>query len=280
MTANQDNGADPRTIVLIHGLWMTPRSWEHWIDRYQRAGYEVVAPAWPGLEGEVEALREDPSPLARLDIEEIIAHYHGIIETMRRPPIIMGHSFGGTFVQVLLDRGLGAAGVAIDPGAVKGIARMPLSAIKSALPVLRNPANARRAVPLTPEQFHDSFTNCLSEEDSMAVYDRYYVPAAGHVVFQAGLANFDPHPGTKVEFGRTDRAPLLFISGTHDRVSPPSLVLDNANHYRKSVAITDVKEFPGRCHFIIGQPGWEEVADYALDWSVREARKERELKRA
>jgi pimeloyl-ACP methyl ester carboxylesterase len=170
--------------------------------------------------------------------------------------------------------------VAIDSAAVSGIARMPMSTIKSVLPVLRNPANSRKAVPLTPEQFHHSFTNCLSEEESMAAYDRYYVPAAGHVVFQAGLANFDPHPATKVEFGRTDRAPLLFIVGDQDRVSPPSLNLDNANHYRKSVAITDVKEFPGRCHFTIGQQGWEEVADYALTWAVQEARTEHELKRA
>jgi pimeloyl-ACP methyl ester carboxylesterase len=280
MTGNQDTRADPGTIVLIHGLWMTPRSWEHWIDRYRAAGFEVLAPAWPGLEVEVEALRQDPSPLERLDIDQIIDYYRDIIRGMRNPPIIMGHSFGGAFVQVLVDRGLGAAGVAIDSAAVKGIVRTPGSMVKSVLPILKNPANSRKAVPLTPEQFHDAFANCLSEEQSMAVYERYYVPAAGHVVFEAGLANFDPHPATKVNFGNNDRAPLLFIVGGQDQVSPPSLNLDNANRYRKSVAITDVKQYPYRCHYTIGQEGWEEVADYALSWAMEEARAQRALKHA
>jgi pimeloyl-ACP methyl ester carboxylesterase len=280
MTANQDTKADPRTIVLIHGLWMTPRCWEHWVDRYRAAGYEVLAPAWPGLEVEVEALRQNPAPLERLNTADIINHYHGIIEQMRQPPIIMGHSFGGSFAQVLINRGLGAAGVAIDSATVKGIARMPISMIKSALPVLRNPTNSHKAVPLTAEQFRQTFANTLSEEESNAAYDRYYVPAAGRVVFQSGLANFEANPAIEVNFGRNDRAPLLFIVGGQDRISPPQLNLDNANHYRKSVAVTDVKEFPDRCHYTLGQSGWEEVADYALTWAKQEASAQHALKNA
>jgi pimeloyl-ACP methyl ester carboxylesterase len=280
MGGNQDTGAEPGTIVLIHGLWMTSRSWEHWIDRYRAAGFEVLAPAWPGLEGEVESLRHDPAPLERLEIDEIIEYYQAIIHQLPSPPIIMGHSFGGAFVQVLLDRGLGAAGVAIDSASVKGIARMSSSTIKAVLPIVKNPANARKAVSLTHEQFHESFTNCLTEEESRAVYDRYYIPAAGHVVFEAGLANFAPHAATKVDFGNNNRAPLLFIVGGQDKISPPSLVLDNANHYRKSTAITDVRQYPYRCHYTLGQEGWEEVADYALSWAVQEARARRALKHA
>ncbi len=280
MAGKQDTGADPGTIVLIHGLWMTPRSWEHWIDRYRAAGFEVLAPVWPGLEGEVESLRHDPTPLERLEVDQIIDYYQAIIRQLPSPPIIMGHSFGGAFVQVLLDRGLGAAGVAIDSASVKGIARMSSSTIKAVLPIVKNPANVRKAVPLTHEQFHESFTNCLTEEESRAVYDRYYIPAAGHVVFEAGLANFAPHAATKVDFGNNNRAPLLFIVGGQDRISPPSLVLDNANHYRKSTAITDVRQYPYRCHYTLGQEGWEEVADYALSWAVQEARARRALRHA
>jgi pimeloyl-ACP methyl ester carboxylesterase len=280
MTGNQETRTVPSTIVLIHGLWMTPRSWEHWVDRYRAAGFQVLAPAWPGMEAEVEELNRDPSPIERLKIAEIIDHYQGVIRGLDRPPIIMGHSFGGAFVQVLLDRGLGAAGVAIDSAAVKGVLRTPPSTLKSAFPVLKNPANARRAVPLTPEQFHYTFTNTLSEQESMAAYRRYHVPAAGHVLFEAGLANFTPHPATKVDFGNNDRAPLLFIIGGEDHISPPSLNLDNANHYRKSTAITDVKQFPGRSHYTLGQPGWEEVADFALNWAKEQTQPEPVLRQA
>ncbi|GAA5184708.1 alpha/beta fold hydrolase [Rugosimonospora acidiphila] len=280
MAGNRDTGDDPGTIVLIHGLWLTPRSWEHWVDRYRAAGFEVLAPAWPGLDVEVEALREDSSPLERLDIPQIVDHYHGIIEPMRRPPIIMGHGIGGTFTQILLDHGLGAAGVAIDSASVFGVLRQPMAMLKSVAAVLRNPVNTQRAVSMTAQEFHQTVANALPEQESMAAYQRYYVPAAGRIVFEADLANFDPRRHTKVNFGRSDRAPLLFIVGDEDRVSPPQLNFDNANHYRKSTAVTDVKEYPGRCHFTLGQQGWEDVADYALNWSLEEARAQHALKNA
>jgi pimeloyl-ACP methyl ester carboxylesterase len=256
------------TIVLIHGLWMTPRSWEHWIDRYTKAGFTVLAPAWPGMEAEVEELRRDPSPIARLDITQVVDHYEQIIFDLPNPPIIMGHSFGGTFVQLLLDRGLGAAGVAIDSSTVKGVLRLPLSTLKSSFPVLRNPANRRRAVPLTPEQFHYAFTNTLSEEESKVVYDRYHVPAAGHILFEGAFANFNPHAATRVHFDNDERAPLLLIAGGDDHVIPAPVNKENVDHYQKSSAITAYAEFPGRSHYTLGQPGWEQVADYALEWAL------------
>ncbi len=151
------------TIVLIHGLWMTPLSWEHWIDRYNERGYTVLAPAWPGMDSDIEQLRADPSTIENLGIEEIVDHYDAIIRELGAPPIIMGHSFGGAFTEILLDRGLGAAGVAIDAAAVKGITKLPFAQLKSAFPVLKNPANNHHAVMLTFDEFHYAFrTPCAT----------------------------------------------------------------------------------------------------------------------
>jgi alpha-beta hydrolase superfamily lysophospholipase len=256
------------TIVLIHGLWMTPRSWEHWVARYTGAGYTVLAPAWPGLEGEVEALRADPRPLGTLTVTAIVDHYERIIRGLDRPPMIIGHSFGGAFVQVLLHRGLGAAGVALASAGVRGVRRLPLSTVRATLPVLRNPANRHRAVPLTPEQFHYAFTNTLSAADSREVYDRYHVPGAGGVLFEGALANLNPRAATKVDFANPNRAPLLFVAGGADRIVPPAVNRENARRYRRSGALTAYREFPGRSHYTVGQPGWEDVADYALAWAL------------
>lgn len=260
--------AAPDTIVLIHGLWMTPRSWEHWIERYTAAGFTVLAPAWPGLEAEVEALRADPTPLTRLTITRIVDHYEGIIRALDRPPIIMGHSFGGTFTQLLLDRGLGAAGVGIDSSTVKGVLRLPLSTLRATFPVLGNPANRKKAVALTPKQFHYAFTNTLSEQESQAVYDRYHVPAAASILFEGAFANVNPHTAIRVNLANSDRAPLLLIAGGRDHIIPPAVTKENARRYHKSTAITAYKEFAGRGHFTAGEPGWEAVADYALSWAL------------
>jgi pimeloyl-ACP methyl ester carboxylesterase len=262
----------PDTIVLIHGLWLSPRSWEHWADRYRRAGFRVLTPGWPGMDDEVEELRRDSGPIAELTATQIVDHYERIIRDLDRPPIIMGHSFGGAFAQMLLDRGLGAAGVGIDSAAVKGVLRLPLSSLKASLPVLRNPANRHRAVPLSTDEFHYAFTNTMSREESERIYQRYHVPAAGGVLFEAALANLNPRAALRVDFGNERRPPLLLIAGGADRVVPPSVSRATAGRYRKSTAVTGYKEFPGRPHYIVGQAGWEEVADYALNWAVEAAK--------
>src|ERR687886_3358 len=266
-----DPGA-PDTIVLIHGLWVTPRSWEHWIERYEGRGYRVLAPAYPGLEVEVEALRADPSPIETLTIPAIVEHLGGIIGGLERPPIIIGHSAGGLLTQILLDHGYGAAGVAIDSVPAEGIKVVPVSQIKASFPVLRNPANRHRAVGFTPEQFHYAFTNTLSAEESRAVYERYHIPAPGSFVWAGPLANFTPgHQDVYVNFHNEDRAPLLFIAGGEDHLMPPAVNQSNAKHYRHTNTVTDYKEFPGRSHYTVGQDGWEEVADYALKWAEEKA---------
>jgi pimeloyl-ACP methyl ester carboxylesterase len=255
-------------IVLVHGLWMTPLSWEHWIARYEAAGYQVHAPAWPGLDGSVEDLRRDTAPYARLGITEIVDHYDRIIRALDAPPIIMGHSFGGAFVEVLLDRGLGAAGIAIDAAPTRGVLKLPLATLRSASPVLRNPVNYRKAVMLTPKQFHYAFTNTLSEQESLRVYERYAVPGPGRVLFQGALANTNRRSPLRIEYDRRDRAPLLFIGGGVDHTVPASVNRANHKLYGRSAAIVAYREFPGRSHYTLGQDGWEEVADYALDWAV------------
>ena len=263
----------PDTIVLIHGLWMTPRSWEHWIARYESRGYTVVAPAYPGLEVEVEALRADPSPIEALTVPGTVQHLEGVIRELDTPPIIMGHSFGGVLTQILLDHGFGAAGVAIDSVPAEGVKVVPPSQIKASFPVLHNPANRHRAVPFTPEQFHYAFTNTLSEEESVKVYERYHIPAPGSWVWGGILANLMPgHQDTWVNFENDKRAPLLFIAGGEDHIMPASVNKSNAKHYEKSSALTESKEFPGRSHYTVGQEGWEEVADQALTWAMEHAR--------
>jgi pimeloyl-ACP methyl ester carboxylesterase len=257
----------PATIVLIHGLWLTPRSWEHWIARYTERGHRVLAPAWPGMEIEVEALRANPSVTDGLGLGTIADYYERIVRDLGEPPIIMGHSFGGTLAQIMLSRGLGLAGVALHPAPVKGVYRLPVSTLRSSFPVLRNPANRHKTVGLTHAQWHYAFTNTMSEQDSRAAYDRYHVPSTGRPLFQAAVANFAPGAVTTVDFARGDRAPLLLVSGGSDRVVPKAVVRENAKRYDRSGAITAYHEFPGRPHFTTGAPGWRDVADYVLNWA-------------
>jgi alpha-beta hydrolase superfamily lysophospholipase len=224
------------------------------------------------LDAPIEELRADPGRIANLGIEEIIDHYDQIIGGLLEPPIIMGHSFGGAFTEVLLDRGLGAAGVSIDGGAVKGIAKLPFAQLKSAFPVLGNPLNVHRSVMLDADEFRYAFTNTLGDEESQKVYERYAVPGPGRVLFQGALATFNPHAPTKVDFGKEDRAPLLIIAGGADHTVPAVVDKAVAKKYERSGALTEYKEFPGRSHFTLGQEGWEEVADYALDWAAEHAK--------
>jgi pimeloyl-ACP methyl ester carboxylesterase len=257
----------PDTVVLIHGLWLTPLSWEGWIERYSSRGYRVLAPAWPGMDGDVESLRRDTSRYERIGITEIANHYEAIIRGLERPPIIMGHSFGGLITQILIDRGLGAAGVGLDPAPIKGVLGLPYSELKVVWVALRNPANRHKAVMLTPEQFHYGFTNLLSEQESQPIYERLAVPGPGRTLFQAGLANFTPKAASTVDVRNNDRAPLLLIAGGRDHTVPGSVTRANFKRYKHSRAITALKEYPARSHYTFAEQGWEDVADFALDWA-------------
>jgi pimeloyl-ACP methyl ester carboxylesterase len=268
--AAAERSTDGHTIVLIHGMWMTPLSWEHWAKRFEERGHRVVAPAWPGLDKEPEEIRRDPSPLHGLSVTDVVDSYDGIIRGLDRPPIIIGHSFGGLIAQLLLDRGLGASGVALDTAAPKGVLRLPLSTLRASWPALKNPFGKNKDVPLTRDQFYWCFTNALSREDSDAVYDRYYIPGSARPFFQAGYANLNPRAATKVNYENPARPPLLLITGDVDRICPPSVNVSNWKKQSHAPAATEHREYPGRCHFP-GQDGWEEVADYALEWTVEHA---------
>jgi pimeloyl-ACP methyl ester carboxylesterase len=247
---------------------MTPRSWEHWKERYEGRGHRVIAPAWPGMEAEVEALRADPTPLTKLDFKKVADSYEEIIRGLDSEPIIIGHSIGGAVTQVLLDRGLGRAGVGIAPATVKGVLDLPLSTIKASRPVLGNPFNRAKATPLDEKQFHYAFGNTMSRAESDAVHQRYAVPAANRVLFDVATANFSRNAPTKVNFQNTNRAPYLAIAFDEDHVVPPKAVRHNTEKYKTgTVAFTS---FPGRPHFP-GAPGWEEVADYAVQWATEHA---------
>ena len=183
----------PDTVVLVHGLWVTPRSWEHWVERYEARGLRVLTPGYPGFDVEVEALRENPEVIAELTVPEVVDHLAEVVGSAATPPVIIGHSFGGTLTQLLLARGLGAAGVVIDSAPTEGVRVTPVSQARSLFPALRNPANRHRPVAFTPEEFHYAFTNTLSAEDSRAVWDRYAIAAPGRWVWDYGLlANLTP----------------------------------------------------------------------------------------
>jgi len=263
-------GTTPDTIVLVHGFWVTPRSWEDWIAYYEAKGFRVVAPAYPGFEVEVEALNADPTVIADLTAPAVIEHLDSVVRGLDSPPIIMGHSAGGAFTQVLLDHGLGVAGVALNSAPTEGVKIVPLSQAKSTFPVLKNPANHHKAVGLTFEEWTYAFTNTFTEERSRELYERYHIPAAGRILWNSVLANFKPgRQDISVDYRNDDRAPLLFVSGTEDHIMPPSIQASNAKHY-KSDTITEVKVFEGP-HLLPAIDGWQEVADYALDWALEHA---------
>ena len=253
------------TIVLIPGLWMTALCWENWVKHYTDKGYCVIAANWPGMEGDIQQLRRDPSSFASLGLTEIIDHYEQIIGELETPSVIIGYGFGGLIAQVLLDRGWGAAGVAIASAPVGGTARLPLSMLKLAFSVLGNSFRNKTAS-LTAEQFHRAFTNSLTESESLNAFNRYTVPAPNRVVLQAALANFSPHTATTVNFRNDTRAPLLLVAGGKDRIVPSSIVKANFDLYRESKAETDYKQFPDQAHFTLLQE--TKVADYVLGWAL------------
>jgi pimeloyl-ACP methyl ester carboxylesterase len=265
--------ASPDTIVLIHGFWVTPRSWEGWKARYESRGYTVLTPAYPGFEVEVEALREDPTPIEDLTVPAVIDHLETIMKGLSTPPIIMGHSAGGVFTQLMLDRGYGACGVAINSAPTEGVPVVPLSQIKASFPVLKNPANRHKAVGLTLEQWKYTFTNTFPDDEAEATYARYHIPASGRVFWGSALANIHPDKDdTYVNYENENRAPLLFISGGEDHLMPPKVQRSNAKHYKAPGTTTELVEYEGKSHLMPAQEGWEEVADYALSWAEEHAR--------
>jgi pimeloyl-ACP methyl ester carboxylesterase len=256
-------------IVLIHGLWMPPHSWSSWIERYSAAGHTVHAPAWPGVSELHEELDHTKAP-ADIRVGEVVDHYDAFVRALPEPPILMGHSFGGLITQMLLGRGLGRVGIAIHPAAPRGVYRLPLSVLRATWPVLHRPSNRRRAVTMTPAEFHYAFANTVSRAESDSWHAKLAIPAPGRPLFQSAVANFLPksRAATVVAYAKPDRAPLLLIAGGRDHIVPSSVVYENFTRYRSSAAPTDFKLFEDRSHLTAALDGWTDVADYALTWTA------------
>jgi len=258
------------TVVFIHGAFLSAESWGPWMQRFEARGYKTIAPAWPFLDHSVDDLQHAPDRrFGKLGIREIVDNYASIIRDLSDPPVLVGHSFGGLFVQMLLDRGIGAAGVAIDPAPPKGV--LPgANAVRASLPVLLGWESWQRVRRMSFRNFQWGWVHTLSEGEQRAAYERHVIPTSGRLFFQALLVPLTDD--TKVNYRNSLRAPLLIIAGELDRTVEADMNLANARKYARSTAVTDYRAFPGRTHWIVGQPGWEEVADYVLDWLAKQVR--------
>jgi alpha-beta hydrolase superfamily lysophospholipase len=253
-------------VVFVHGLWLHADSWGNWVDLFREAGYAPSAPGWPGDGETVEDTRSHPERIAGHGVGDVDDHYASIIAGLDAKPILIGHSFGGLIVQRLLGQGLAAAAVAIDPAPIKGVVYLPPSALRVASIALRNPANRKRAVALTPSQFRYGFGNALSEAESGELYERWTIPSPGKPLFEAAMANLSPHSPARVDTANATRGPLLITAGGKDHTVPASISHSTLKLYRKSPAVTDLREFPGRGHSLALDSGWRGVADVTLAW--------------
>jgi non-heme chloroperoxidase len=253
-----------KTIVFIHGLWIHASSWQPWMDFFNQHGYQALSPGWPGDSNTVAGCRSNPDAIANRGVAEVADNYAKIIATLAEPPIVIGHSFGGLLAQIILGRGMAAAGIAIDPAPMKGVWQLPFSALRASLPVLGNPFNIKKAVSLTFPQFKFGFANALPEGEARELYDRWTIPAPARPLFQAATATFSGSE-TKVDTGNPTRGPLLITGGEKDHIAPPVLGQASAKKYDSSL-VTDFKLFEGRGHSLIVDHGWNEVAAYSLAW--------------
>jgi pimeloyl-ACP methyl ester carboxylesterase len=262
--SNVSTKANP--IMFIHGLWLHPTSWRAWEDFFGAAGYQTLAPGWPGDQETVELARANPESVANVGIDDVVAHLASIIETLPASPILIGHSFGGMIAEKLLGQGRAAAAVAIDAAQIKGVLPLPLSSLRATLPVFKNPANKHRAVSLTAKEFRYSFGNAVSEEESDALYEQWVVAAPGKPLFEAAAANVSPHSPAKVDTDNDERGPLLLIMGGKDHTVPEVITKSTLKQYKHSTAVTDLLEFADRGHSLTIDGGWQEVAEASLNW--------------
>ena len=253
-------------LIFIHGLWIHSTSWQPWIDFFRQAGYDGVAPEWPGGSATVAEARANPSQAAGYGVGEIVDHYAKIMATLPAKPVVIGHSFGGLIAQALLGKNFASAAVAIDAAPIKGVLALPFSALRVASVAVRNPANLKKAVSLTAAEFRYGFGNMLSHEDSEELYRRWAIPSPGRPLFQAAFATFNPNAATKVDTANANRGPLLLIAGEHDHTVPPAITRATLKLYQRSPAITELKQIANRGHSLTIDKGWREVAQTALDW--------------
>jgi len=266
---DQANASGLTPVVFIHGLWLLPSSWDRWREVFEEAGYSTVAPGWPDDPETVQQAKEHPEVFAHKTVGQVADHFEEVARALTTKPAVVGHSFGGLLTQIVAGRGCSAVSVAIDPAPFRGVLPLPISALKSSSPVLTNPANYNRAVPLTYEQFRFAFANAVDEDEAKELYDTYAVPAPGAPLFQAASANLNPWTEAKVNSKNPDRGPLLIISGEKDNTVPWSIANASFKKQRRNEGVTEIKEIPGRGHALIIDSGWREVADTALAFVKR-----------
>ena len=264
--ANQ-TGRQP--VVFIHGLWLLPSSWDRWAKVFQDNGYVALTPGWPDDPETVEEAKEHPEVFAGKSIGQVADHFETIIGGLDQKPAIVGHSFGGLLTQILAGRGLAVASVAVDPAPFRGVLPLPISALKSGSPVLGNPANRNRAVPLTYDQFRYAFANAVSEDEAHQLYEEFAVPTPGKPLFQAAAANLNPWTEAKVDTKNPERGPLLIISGEKDHTIPWAIANASFQQQQHNQDVTEIVEMKGRGHALTIDSGWREVADTALAFVKR-----------
>ena len=269
LQAQRANSTGLTPVVFVHGLWLLPSSWDRWAKLFEEAGFTALTPGWPDDPEDVQEANEHPNVFAHKSIGQVADHFEEIVRVLKKKPVLIGHSFGGLLAQILAGRGLAAATVAIDPAPFRGVLPLPFSALKSAWPVLGNPANRNRAVPLTFDQFRYGFANALSEHEAQQLYDTFAVPASGKPLFQAATANFNPWTEAKVDTENPDRGPLLIISGEKDHTVPWAIANASFKQQQHNRGITEIVEMPNRGHALTIDHGWREVAETALAFVKR-----------
>jgi pimeloyl-ACP methyl ester carboxylesterase len=263
------NATGLQPVVFIHGLWLLRSSWDRWATVFEEAGFTALAPGWPGDPATVEEANANPDVFAGKTVGQVADHFDEIIRGLDRKPAVIGHSFGGLLAQIVAGRGLASVSVAIDPAPFRGVLPLPISALKSSRPVLANPANRHRAVPLTYEQFRYAFANAVPEDEARELYENFAVPAAGAPLFQAATANLNPWTEAKVDTKNPDRGPLLIINGAKDNTVPWSIANASYKRQQRNESVTEIVEIPDRGHALTIDGGWRKVADTALAFVER-----------
>jgi non-heme chloroperoxidase len=266
---DQANATGRTPVVFIHGLWLLPSSWDRWAAVFEEAGYAPLTPGWPDDPETVEEANAHPEVFANKTVGQVADHYAAVIGKLARKPAVIGHSFGGLLTQIIAGEGLSAASVAIDAAPFRGVLPLPISALKSSRPVLGNPANRHRAIPLTYDQFRFAFANAVSEDEAKQLYERFAVPASGAPIFQAAAANLNPWTEAKVDSENPDRGPMLIISGEKDHTVPRAISEAAYKRQQRNEGVTEFVEIPNRGHALTIDNGWREVADTALAFIKR-----------
>jgi non-heme chloroperoxidase len=263
------NASGRTPVVFVHGLWLLPNSWDRWAAMFEEAGFAPVSPGWPDDPETVAEAKAHPEVFAHKSVGQIADHVDGIIRRLSKKPAVLGHSFGGLLAQIIAGRGLAAVTVAMDPAPFRGVLPLPISSLRSAAPVLGNPANYNRAVPLTYEQFRYAFANAVDEDEAKQLYEAYSVPGSGVPIFQAATANLNPWTEAKVDTKNPERGPLLIIVGEQDHTVPPAIAKAAYKRQRRNDAVTEFVVIPGRGHALVIDHGWRDVADTALAFVKR-----------